>query len=114
MSQATVDLVSGFVFVSGQVDWDAGSKVRHATLQAQAEGAIEHLVTVLDEAGASGVARIARHAHRDRSLGRTAGTPVMLHALALGPLARAPGGRLAAPTARAAAARVRPCCLRDR
>ena len=53
MSQATVDEASGFVFVSGQVDWDRESRVRHATLEAQAEGAIEHLATVLAEAGAS-------------------------------------------------------------
>lgn len=53
MSQATVDLESGFVFVSGQVDWDRDSRIRHATLEGQAEGAIEHLVTVLNEAGAS-------------------------------------------------------------
>lgn len=53
MSQATVDLGSGLVFVSGQVDWDAESRVRHGTLEAQAEGAIEHLLTVLNEAGAS-------------------------------------------------------------
>lgn len=53
MSQATVDLGSGFVFVSGQVDWDAESRVRHGTLETQAEGAIEHLLTVLNEAGAS-------------------------------------------------------------
>lgn len=53
MSQATVDLESGFVFVSGQVDWDRESRIRHATLEGQAEGAIEHLVTVLNEAGAS-------------------------------------------------------------
>jgi len=53
MSQARVDLESGFVFVSGQVDWDADSRVRHATLEGQAEGAIEHLVTVLNEAGSS-------------------------------------------------------------
>ncbi len=53
MSQATVDLGSGFVFVSGQVDWDAESRVRHGTLEGQAEGAIEHLLAVLDEAGAS-------------------------------------------------------------
>lgn len=53
MSQATVDLGSGFVFVSGQVDWDAESRVRHGTLEDQAEGAIEHLLTVLNEAGAS-------------------------------------------------------------
>ena len=53
MSQATVDLGSGFVFVSGQVDWDAESRVRHRTLEGQAEGAIEHLIAVLHEAGAS-------------------------------------------------------------
>ncbi|WP_425258922.1 RidA family protein [Rubrivivax sp. RP6-9] len=53
MSQATVDPGSGFVFVSGQVDWDAESRVRHGTLEGQAEGAIEHLLTVLDAAGAS-------------------------------------------------------------
>jgi 2-iminobutanoate/2-iminopropanoate deaminase len=53
MSQATVDLGSGFVFVSGQVDWDAESRVRHGTLEGQAEGAIRHLLAVLDEAGAS-------------------------------------------------------------
>lgn len=53
MSQATVDLASGLVFVSGQVDWDVDSRVRHATLEGQAEGAIEHLVAVLREAGSS-------------------------------------------------------------
>jgi 2-iminobutanoate/2-iminopropanoate deaminase len=53
MSQARVDLNSRFVFVSGQVDWDPGSRVRHATLEGQAEGAMEHLATVLNEAGAS-------------------------------------------------------------
>lgn len=53
MSQAKVDLASGFVFVSGQVDWDSDSRVRHATLEGQAEGAIQHLVTVLHEAGSS-------------------------------------------------------------
>ena len=53
MSQAKVDLESGFVLVSGQVDWDGDSRVRHATLEGQAEGAIEHLVTVLNEAGSS-------------------------------------------------------------
>jgi enamine deaminase RidA (YjgF/YER057c/UK114 family) len=53
MSQAKVVLESGFVFVSGQVDWDGDSRVRHATLEGQAEGVIEHLVTVLNEAGSS-------------------------------------------------------------
>jgi 2-iminobutanoate/2-iminopropanoate deaminase len=53
MSQAMVDLRSGFVFVSGQVDWDRDSRVRHVTLEGQAEGAIERLATVLNEAGCS-------------------------------------------------------------
>lgn len=49
MSQATVDSASGFVFVSGQVDWDAESRVRHGTLEGQAQGAIEHLLVVLED-----------------------------------------------------------------
>jgi 2-iminobutanoate/2-iminopropanoate deaminase len=53
MSQAKVDLQSRLVFVSGQVDWDRDSRIRHATLEGQAEGAIEHLATVLNEAGSS-------------------------------------------------------------
>jgi len=53
MSQAKVELESRFVFVSGQVDWDRDSRVRHATLEGQAEGAIEHLATVLEAAGSS-------------------------------------------------------------
>lgn len=53
MSQAKVDTRSGFVFVSGQVDWDRDSRVRHATLAGQAEGVIGHLATVLNEAGSS-------------------------------------------------------------
>lgn len=53
MSQGQLDVESGFIFVSGQVDWDADSRVRHGTLEAQAEGAIERLATVLAEAGAS-------------------------------------------------------------
>ena len=53
MSQAKVDLQSGLVFVSGQVDWDRESQVRHSTLEGQAEGAIQHLKTVLNAAGSS-------------------------------------------------------------
>lgn len=53
MSQAKVDMESQLVFVSGQVDWDRESRVQHATLEGQAEGAIEHLVKVLKEAGSS-------------------------------------------------------------
>jgi 2-iminobutanoate/2-iminopropanoate deaminase len=53
MSQAKVDLQTGTIYVSGQVDWDRESRVRHSTLEGQAAGAIEHLQTVLGEAGAS-------------------------------------------------------------
>lgn len=53
MSQATVDTKSGLVLVSGQVDWDAESRVRHAGVAAQAEGAIDNLKTVLEAAGAT-------------------------------------------------------------
>ncbi len=53
MSQAKVDLDSGMIFVSGQVDWDRESRVRHSTLEGQAEGAIQHLVTVLNDANSS-------------------------------------------------------------
>lgn len=53
MSQAKADLSSGLIFVSGQVDWDRDSRVRHPTLEGQAEGALQHLKTVLAEAGAS-------------------------------------------------------------
>ena len=53
MSQAKVDQASGLVFVSGQLDWDRDSRVRHATLDGQTDGAIDHLVTVLNQAGSS-------------------------------------------------------------
>jgi len=53
MSQATVDPNSRLVFVSGQVDWDRESRVRHSTLEGQADGAIVQLSTVLTEAGSS-------------------------------------------------------------
>lgn len=53
MSQAVADLDSGFIFVSGQIDWDRDSNTRHTTLVEQTEGAIQHLITVLSEAGAS-------------------------------------------------------------
>jgi enamine deaminase RidA (YjgF/YER057c/UK114 family) len=53
MSQARVDTKSGLVFVSGQVDWDTDSRVRHAGVAAQAEGAIDNLKMVLQAAGAT-------------------------------------------------------------
>ncbi|NHZ92185.1 RidA family protein [Massilia sp. CCM 8733] len=53
MSQATVDSGSGLVFVSGQVDWGSDYQVRHGAIEAQAEGAIRHLLTVLEASGSS-------------------------------------------------------------
>lgn len=53
MSQAVVDAGSGLVFVSGQVDWDTGYQVRHGGMEAQAEGALHNLLTVLEAAGSS-------------------------------------------------------------
>jgi len=53
MSQAVADPASGLVFVSGQVDWDHGSRVRHASLGGQAEGAMQNLLAVLAAAGSS-------------------------------------------------------------
>jgi 2-iminobutanoate/2-iminopropanoate deaminase len=53
MSQARIDTKNGLVFVSGQVDWDTESRVRHAGVAAQAEGAIDNLKTVLQAAGAA-------------------------------------------------------------
>jgi 2-iminobutanoate/2-iminopropanoate deaminase len=53
MSQATVDGASGLVFVSGQVDWDTNYQVKHASIEAQAESALQNLLTVLDAAGSS-------------------------------------------------------------
>jgi 2-iminobutanoate/2-iminopropanoate deaminase len=53
MSQATVDTASGLVFVSGQVDWDSACQVRHEGMQAQAEGALQQLLAVLEAAGSS-------------------------------------------------------------
>jgi len=52
MSQAVLDPGSGLLFVSGQVDWDRDSRVRHASLAGQAEGALQNLLSVLQAAGA--------------------------------------------------------------
>ncbi|WP_374363370.1 RidA family protein [Pseudoduganella danionis] len=51
MSQAKVDLNTRLVYVSGQVDWDIHSQVRHTSLEGQTEGALEHLSSVLQAAG---------------------------------------------------------------
>ncbi|MDQ1830443.1 RidA family protein [Massilia scottii] len=53
MSQATVDAASGLVFVSGQVDWDANYQVKHGSIEAQADSAVQNLLTVLEAADSS-------------------------------------------------------------
>jgi 2-iminobutanoate/2-iminopropanoate deaminase len=53
LSQAVVDPRSGLVFVSGQVDWDHGLQVQHADVAAQAESAVQNLLTALAAAGSS-------------------------------------------------------------
>jgi 2-iminobutanoate/2-iminopropanoate deaminase len=53
LSQATVDPLSGLVFVSGQVDWDHRLQVGHASCAAQAESAVKNLLTALEAAGSS-------------------------------------------------------------
>lgn len=53
MSQAAVDGGSGLVFVSGQVDWDTQYQVQHGGMEAQAESALQNLLTVLEAAGSA-------------------------------------------------------------
>ncbi|MDQ1920941.1 RidA family protein [Massilia pseudoviolaceinigra] len=53
MSQATADTASGLVFVSGQVDWDANYHVNHGSIEAQADSAVQNLLTVLEAADSS-------------------------------------------------------------
>jgi 2-iminobutanoate/2-iminopropanoate deaminase len=53
LSQAVVDLESGLVFVSGQVDWDLEHRVSNDSVGGQLAGALEKLKLVLQESGAS-------------------------------------------------------------
>ncbi|WP_431686253.1 RidA family protein [Hahella sp. NBU794] len=53
LSQAAVDTESGWVFVSGQVDWDADYELKNDTIEAQTANALENLNIVLKEAGSS-------------------------------------------------------------
>ncbi len=53
MSQARVDTDAGLVYVSGQVDWNTDFEVTGTDAAAQTEHALEHLRTVLEEAGSS-------------------------------------------------------------
>ncbi|HJV73885.1 MAG TPA: RidA family protein [Noviherbaspirillum sp.] len=53
LSHATVDSDTGLVFISGQVDWDPTLKIRHTSMEEQAESAVKNLITVLEAAGSS-------------------------------------------------------------
>jgi 2-iminobutanoate/2-iminopropanoate deaminase len=53
MSQAVVDLPSGLVFVSGQVDWDDQHQVSSDSVSDQLARALEKLKIALDASGAS-------------------------------------------------------------
>jgi 2-iminobutanoate/2-iminopropanoate deaminase len=53
LSQAVVDLKSGLVFVSGQVDWNLQHQVCHDSIPGQFAGALEKLKIALSESGAS-------------------------------------------------------------
>ena len=53
LSQAVVDLESGLIFVSGQVDWDLEHRVSSDSISGQFAGALEKLKVVLHESGAS-------------------------------------------------------------
>lgn len=53
MSQATVDTHSGLVFISGQVDWDAESRLKSESVEEQTRGAIDNLSRALVAAESS-------------------------------------------------------------
>jgi 2-iminobutanoate/2-iminopropanoate deaminase len=53
LSQAVVDLDSGLVFVSGQVDWDLEHRVSSDSVAGKLAGALEKLKIALHESGAS-------------------------------------------------------------
>jgi len=52
LSQAVVDLGSGLVFVSGQVDWDLEHRVSSDSVSGQLAAALEKLKIALHESGA--------------------------------------------------------------
>ena len=52
LSQAVVDLKTGLVFVSGQVDWDLEFRVSSNSVAGQLASALEKLKIVLLESGA--------------------------------------------------------------
>ncbi|MBE9136206.1 RidA family protein [Nodosilinea sp. LEGE 07088] len=53
MSQATVDLESGLVFVSGQVDWNHQHETTEQSVEGQTRKALNNLSIALTAAGSS-------------------------------------------------------------
>lgn len=53
MSQATVDLESGLVFVSGQLDWNHQHETTEQSLEGQTRKALDNLSIALTAAGSS-------------------------------------------------------------
>ena len=53
MSQATVDLESGLVFVSGQVDWNHQHETTEGSVEGQTRKALKNLSIALTAAGSS-------------------------------------------------------------
>lgn len=53
LSQATIDDVSGLVFVSGQIDWDCNSKSMTPPIEEQTLHAMKNIQSVLEEAYSS-------------------------------------------------------------
>lgn len=53
MSQATIDTDTGFIFISGQVDWENSSTLNKGNLSEQTKMAVSHLITVLKETNSS-------------------------------------------------------------
>lgn len=53
MSQGSVDMQSGLVFLSGQVSWDEASHVRGTTYAEQTDMALRNLQLALEAAGSS-------------------------------------------------------------
>ncbi|WHI51439.1 RidA family protein [Microbulbifer sp. MLAF003] len=53
LSQGKVDVISGLIFISGQVDWNTDYEVVNKDIEAQAESAFENLLAVLTEGDSS-------------------------------------------------------------
>lgn len=53
LSHATVDTETGYIFVSGQVDWDTDYQLKHDNIELQTEHAMQNLATVLEAANSS-------------------------------------------------------------